>query len=74
MAATAALIAVNWSLYVWAVINGHVVESSLGYYINPLVNWLWLGGLVFVIGTLVAAWPDAGEERRRAPAGITVRA
>jgi len=38
LAGTAALIAVNWSLYVWAVINGHVVESSLGYYINPLVN------------------------------------
>ena len=38
LGATAALIAVNWSLYVWAVINGHVVESSLGYYINPLVN------------------------------------
>ncbi|MGH2583077.1 MAG: heme lyase CcmF/NrfE family subunit [Anaerolineales bacterium] len=26
--------------------------------INPLVNWLWLGGLVFVAGTLVAAWPE----------------
>lgn len=26
-------------------------------YINPLVNWLWLGGLVFVLGTLVALWP-----------------
>ena len=38
LALTAVLIAVNWSLYVWAVINGHIVESSLGYYINPLVN------------------------------------
>jgi len=38
LGATAVLIAANWSLYVWAVINGHVVESSLGYYINPLVN------------------------------------
>ncbi len=27
-------------------------------YLNPLVNWLWLGGYVFVLGTLVAAWPD----------------
>jgi len=27
-------------------------------YHNPLVNWLWLGGLVFILGTLVAAWPD----------------
>jgi chloramphenicol-sensitive protein RarD len=38
LAVTAVLIAVNWLLYVWAVINGHIVESSLGYYINPLVN------------------------------------
>ncbi len=27
-------------------------------YHNPLVNWLWLGGLVFILGTLIAAWPD----------------
>jgi len=27
-------------------------------YHNPLVNWLWLGGFVFIIGTLVAAWPE----------------
>ncbi|HEX9029841.1 MAG TPA: cytochrome c-type biogenesis CcmF C-terminal domain-containing protein [Anaerolineales bacterium] len=25
---------------------------------NPLINWLWLGGFVFILGTLVAAWPD----------------
>jgi cytochrome c-type biogenesis protein CcmF len=42
-------------------------------YLNPLVNWLWAGGLVFILGTLVAAWPDAAEERRRIPAGVTVR-
>ncbi|MBN2147660.1 MAG: heme lyase CcmF/NrfE family subunit [Anaerolineales bacterium] len=27
-------------------------------YHNPLVNWLWAGGFVFILGTLVAAWPD----------------
>jgi cytochrome c-type biogenesis protein CcmF len=27
-------------------------------YHNPLVNWLWLGGFIFILGTLVAAWPD----------------
>jgi chloramphenicol-sensitive protein RarD len=34
------LIGLNWLIYVWAVIHGHVIESSLGYYINPLVNVL----------------------------------
>ncbi|MFC5570194.1 EamA family transporter RarD [Lysobacter yangpyeongensis] len=32
------LIGFNWSLYIWAVNAGHVVESSLGYFINPLLN------------------------------------
>lgn len=39
------LISGNWGLYIWAVTHGHVVESSLGYFINPLVNVL-LGVLV----------------------------
>jgi cytochrome c-type biogenesis protein CcmF len=34
-------------------------------YHNPLVNWLWLGGFVFIIGTLVAAWPDRDPEKLR---------
>lgn len=37
---TAALIATNWLVYVWAVVNGHVLETSLGYYLNPLFNVL----------------------------------
>ncbi len=36
-------------------------------YHNPLVNWLWLGGFVFILGTLVAAWPDKEPEMRRCP-------
>ena len=32
------LIAFNWGLYIWAVNAGHVVETSLGYFINPLVT------------------------------------
>ncbi|MGF1549784.1 MAG: EamA family transporter RarD [Sphingomonadaceae bacterium] len=35
---TALLIAVNWLTYIWAVVNDHVLEASLGYYLNPLVN------------------------------------
>jgi chloramphenicol-sensitive protein RarD len=38
LAVTATLITINWVVYIWAVTNGHVVESSLGYFINPLVN------------------------------------
>lgn len=38
---TAALIGGNWLIWVWAVVNGHVLEGSLGYYLNPLVNVLF---------------------------------
>lgn len=31
-------------------------------YHNPLVNWLWFGGIVFILGTMVAAWPDKDPE------------
>jgi cytochrome c-type biogenesis protein CcmF len=34
--------------------------------INPLVNMIWLAGLVFVLGSLITLWPDAREERRLA--------
>jgi chloramphenicol-sensitive protein RarD len=34
------LISINWLIYIWAVNAGHVVEASLGYYMNPLVNVL----------------------------------
>ena len=39
-AATALLLSANWLTYIWAVNNGHVVDSSLGYFITPLVNVL----------------------------------
>src|ERR1700684_1967865 len=38
LAVTATLISLNWLVYVWGVMNGHVVETSLGYFIGPLVN------------------------------------
>ncbi|MBV8803888.1 MAG: EamA family transporter RarD, partial [Sinobacteraceae bacterium] len=37
---TAALITMNWLAYVWGVTHGRVVETSLGYFIGPLVNVL----------------------------------
>lgn len=35
---SAVLITINWGIYVWAVTTGHIVEASLGYFINPLVS------------------------------------
>lgn len=60
--ATTALIGVNWLLYIWAVVSDRVMEASLGYFINPLVNVL-LGVVVLkerldqpvVVAVLVAA-------------------
>ncbi len=37
---TAVVLSLNWFVYIWAVNAGHVVEASLGYFINPLVNVL----------------------------------
>lgn len=36
--ASAFLLSANWLVYIWSVNNGHVIEASLGYFINPLVN------------------------------------
>lgn len=35
---TAALISVNWAIYVWAIGSGHALDAALGYYINPLFS------------------------------------
>ncbi len=42
---SSALLAANWTVYVWAVNSGHVIESSLGYFLVPLVN-VALGSLL----------------------------
>ena len=49
----ACVITVNWATYIWSVNNGHVVESSLGYFINPLVTVL-MG--VFILGERLRSW------------------
>ncbi|MCM2421001.1 MULTISPECIES: EamA family transporter RarD [unclassified Streptomyces] len=38
LAVAATVVSVNWGLYIWGVNSGHVVETSLGYFINPLVT------------------------------------
>lgn len=74
LAASAALISLNWWLYIWAVNAGHIVETSLGYFINPLVSVLmgvlilrerlnraqWLAVALAATGVLWLTW-QAGK-------------
>jgi chloramphenicol-sensitive protein RarD len=46
LAGAAAIITVNWGVYIYAVNNGHTIEAALGYFINPLVSVL-LGVVIF---------------------------
>lgn len=46
MIAASFLITANWCIFIWAVTHDHIVDSSFGYYINPLVN-VFLGVLLF---------------------------
>ncbi|MEU6165346.1 EamA family transporter RarD [Streptomyces tanashiensis] len=55
----AAVITVNWGLYIWSVNTGHVVEASLGYFINPLVT-IALGVLVLKERLRPAQWAAVG--------------
>ncbi|MCO7188872.1 MULTISPECIES: EamA family transporter RarD [unclassified Pseudoalteromonas] len=43
---TALLLGFNWGLFIWSVNNGHMLDASLGYYINPLLNVLL--GMLFL--------------------------
>lgn len=43
-------------------------SATFKIYVNPLVNWLWLGSLLFLVGIAIAAWPD------REPEHVVVRA
>ncbi|NIJ65495.1 chloramphenicol-sensitive protein RarD [Sphingomonas leidyi] len=56
LCASATLIAINWFVYIWSVETGHVLEASLGYFINPLVN-VALGMLV--LGERLRRWQGA---------------
>lgn len=44
--ASALFIGINWLVYLWAILNHHVLDASLGYFINPLVS-VFLGWLIF---------------------------
>jgi chloramphenicol-sensitive protein RarD len=58
-AAAGALIGVNWFVYVWAVSSGFILETSLGYFITPLVN-VALGVVVFRERLRPAQWLAIG--------------
>ncbi|MEY7980011.1 EamA family transporter RarD, partial [Streptomyces pilosus] len=55
----ASVITVNWGLYIWSVNSGHVVEASLGYFINPLVT-IALGVLLLKERLRPAQWAAVG--------------
>jgi chloramphenicol-sensitive protein RarD len=55
----AAVITVNWGVYIWSVNSGHVVEASLGYFINPLVT-IALGVLVLKERLRPVQWAAVG--------------
>ncbi|MFC9246672.1 EamA family transporter RarD [Streptomyces sp. NPDC057136] len=59
IAIAAAVITVNWGLYIWAVNNGQVVEASLGYFINPLVT-IAMGVLLLGERLRPAQWVAVG--------------
>ncbi len=54
-AVTAALISVNWGIYVWAIQTGHALDAALGYYINPLFSVL-LGSVLLKERLAPAQW------------------
>ncbi|HUG33413.1 MAG TPA: heme lyase CcmF/NrfE family subunit, partial [Anaerolineales bacterium] len=50
------ILLVNWE-------PASATGATFKIYVNPLVNWLWVGSLVFLIGIVIAAWPDKDPER-----------
>jgi chloramphenicol-sensitive protein RarD len=63
-AASSIILTINWLTYTWGVIAGHVVETSLGYFINPLVS-VFLGVFILHEKLRIGQW---------IPIGITVLA
>ena len=59
LCAAGILIAVNWGIYIWGVNNGHVIETSLGYFINPLVT-IGLGVVILHERLRAVQWAAVG--------------
>ena len=59
LAGASFVISMNWYLYIWAVTHEHLIETSLGYYINPLLSVLF--GVIFFQEALSRAqWVATG--------------
>ena len=46
---------------IYSIFSGYDAQKNIGYFkimINPLVNWVWIGGVLMVIGSLFAFWPS----------------
>lgn len=70
LAVSATLVCSNWLIFIWAVNNQHILEASLGYFINPLLNVLvgmlflgerfrrlqWLAVALAVCGVIIQLW------------------
>jgi chloramphenicol-sensitive protein RarD len=59
LALSSVLVATNWLLFIWAVTSGRILESSLGYYINPIVSVL-LGSIVLRERLHAVEWSSVG--------------
>lgn len=58
---------------IYVVLNGWDnggASATFTIYINPLTAWMWVGGIVLVIGTLIAAWPHATRRRTESVRGL----
>jgi cytochrome c-type biogenesis protein CcmF len=45
--------------------DGPTATVSLAIYVNPLVSWIWAGGLLLLLGTVVTLWPASVPSRQR---------
>jgi cytochrome c-type biogenesis protein CcmF len=53
--------------------SGPDARVSLSVFVNPLVAWIWFGGFVFLVGTVVAMWPAPQPAARTVPARLEGR-
>jgi cytochrome c-type biogenesis protein CcmF len=42
--------------------------ASIHVFVNPLISWIWIGGLILLLGSIIAAWPPPRGVRATAPA------